>query len=124
MPRSARNEGYSRRHRFAARGSFGPLLRGGRKARGRFATIHTAPRRGGFSRLGIALTRRNVPLASDRNRLKRLVREAFRRHPVKSSGIDCVVTLRERLDAASVAGVLDEIRALFDQLATPETRAE
>ena len=121
MPRSARIQGYSRRHRFRARGSFGPLLRGARKARGRFAIIHSAPRRGGVSRLGIALTRRNVALAVDRNRLKRLVRETFRRHRVKSVGIDCVVTLRERFDSANTALVMDEIRALFDQLAPADT---
>ena len=38
MPRGARKEGYSRRHRFTARGSFGPILKGSRKLRGRFAT--------------------------------------------------------------------------------------
>ena len=124
MPRSARIEGYSRRHRFGARGSFGPILRSARKARGRFAIVHALPGRGGPSRLGIALTRRNVPLATDRNHLKRLVREAFRRHALKSTGIDCVVTLRERLDAASVAGVMEEIHALFDQLARAGSRAE
>jgi ribonuclease P protein component len=124
MPRSPRIEGYSRRHRFRARGSFGPLLRSSRKARGRYVIVHTLPARGGPSRLGIALTRRNVPQATDRNHLKRLVREAFRRHRLKYAGIDCVVTLRERLDAASVAGVIDEIHALFDQLARAGTRAE
>src|SRR5579862_1430288 len=124
MSRSARIEGYSRRHRFVSRGSFGPVLGGSRKARGRFAVVHTLPGRGGPSRLGIALTRRNVPHATDRNHLKRLVREAFRRHALKSSGIDCVVTLRERLDAADVAGAIEEIRALFDQLARAGKRAE
>ena len=122
MPRSPRVEGYSRRHRFGTRGSFGPVLRSARKARGRFAVVHALPARGGPSRLGIALTRRNVPQATDRNHLKRLVREAFRRHALKSAGLECVVTLRERLDAANVAGVMDEIRALFDQLATAGPR--
>ena len=124
MPRSARIEGYSRRHRFGTRGSFGPILRSARKARGRFAIVHVLPGRSGLSRLGIALTRRNVPQATDRNHLKRLMREVFRRHSLKSAGIDCVVTLRERLDAASVAGVMDEIHALFDQLARAGSRAE
>ncbi len=100
------------------------MLRSSRKARGRFVVVHTLPARGGSSRLGIALTRRNVPLATDRNHLKRLVREAFRRHALKSSGIDCVVTLRERLDAANIAGAMEEIHALFDQLARAGNRAE
>jgi ribonuclease P protein component len=61
-----------------------------------------------------------VPLATDRNRFKRLVREAFRRHMLKSSGIDCVVTLREPIGLRDAASVRDEIRALFDQLLPAE----
>ena len=56
MPREARKEGYSRRHRFSVQGSFGTVLRGSRKLRGRFAILHVAPGRPGLSRLGIALT--------------------------------------------------------------------
>jgi ribonuclease P protein component len=120
MPRSARIEGYSRRHRFSARGSFGAILRGPRKLRGRLAVIHVASGQPGESRMGLALTRRFVPRAVDRNRLKRLVRETFRRHVVKSRGFDCVVSLRGRFDATQAAPMLDEIRALLDQLAPNE----
>ncbi len=122
MPRSARPEGYSRRHRFAARGSFGVVLRGSRKLRGRLAVIHVGPGRGGFSRLGIALTRRLVPRSVDRNLVKRLLRDAFRRHAVKGAGLDCVVALRERFDRTQAAAVLDEIRLLFDQLSRNGSR--
>ena len=122
MPRSARPEGYSRRHRFAARGSFGALLRGSRKLRGRLAVIHVGPGRGGISRLGIALTRRLVPRSVDRNLVKRLLRDLFRRHAVKLSGLDCVVALRERFDRAQAPAVLDEIRLLFDQLSRNGSR--
>ncbi len=117
MARSARKEGYSRRHRYDAHGSFGVVLRGSRKLRGGFAVIHVTAGRGVESRLGIALTRRLVPRAVDRNRLKRMAREAFRRHPVKHAGLDCVVALRGAFDAAHVAAVVEEIRAQFDQLA-------
>lgn len=114
---SAPPQGLSRRHRFDARGSFGALLRGGRKARGELAVVHAGQGRQGASRLGIALTRRLVPLATDRNYVKRLIREAFRRHRVKTAGVDCVVTLRGKW-RTSDARLLDaEIRGLFDQIA-------
>jgi len=98
------------------------VLRGSRKLRGRFAILHVAPGRPGASRLGVALTRRLVPLSVDRNRVKRLVRDTFRRHMVKHSGLDCVVSLRERFDAAHAEPVFAEIRNLFDQLAKNHAR--
>jgi ribonuclease P protein component len=116
MPRGARTEGYSRRHRFTAQGSFGPVLKGSRKLRGRYAILHVAPARNSHSRLGIALTRRLVPASTDRNRVKRLVRESFRRHVVKQSGLECVVTLRQRFAAEDVPAVIAEVDSLFDQL--------
>jgi ribonuclease P protein component len=117
MPRSARKEGYSRRYRFSAQGSFGSVLRGSRKIRGRFSTIHVVTARtAASSRLGIALTRKLVPRSVDRNRVKRLVREAFRHHALKLAGLDCVVMLRERFDDANSPSLLAEVRAHFDQL--------
>lgn len=116
MPRGARKEGYSRRHRFTARGSFGPVLKGSRKLRGRFALLHVVPARDRHSRLGIALTKRLVPASTDRNLVKRLVRESFRRHLVKQSGLACVVTLRQKFSAADVPAVVAEIVSHFDQL--------
>lgn len=122
MPRAARKEGYSRRHRFSVQGSFGPVLRDSRKLRGRFAILHVAAGRPGISRLGIALTRRLVPHSVDRNRVKRLVRDTFRRHVAKHAGLDCVVSLRERFDAEKSEPVFAEIRTLFDQLAKSDPR--
>ena len=115
MPRDARPEGFSRRHRFTCRGSFGPLLSGGRKLRGRYAVLHVASRAADGSRLGIALTRRFVPSAVERNRMKRALREAFRRHGLKAAAVDCVVTLRGRFEPAERPAVVEEIRGLFDQ---------
>ena len=116
MPREARKEGYSRRHRFTARGSFGPVLKGSRKLRGRFAIVHVTAARDSHSRLGIALTRKLVPASSDRNLVKRLVRETFRRHVVKQSGLECVVTLRQKFASADVPAVIAEVASFFDQL--------
>jgi ribonuclease P protein component len=84
--------------------------------------IHVASGTPAVSRLGIALTRRLVPSARERNGVKRLAREVFRRHPVKSLGLDCVLALRERFAPEQVEPLRVELTRLFDQLATARTR--
>ena len=115
MPRGERVEGYPRRHRFCSRGSFGPVLKEGRKIRGRFAVLHVSPAPAGVSRLGVALTRKLVSLATQRNRVKRGIREAYRRSPLTASGLDLVVTLREKVSDETIPQVVAEVASLFDQ---------
>ena len=122
MPRNARREGFSRRHRFAEQGSFSAVLRGSRKVKGSLAIVHAVAARGASSRLGVALTRRLVPRSIDRNCVKRLLRETFRRHPIKNAALDCVVCLRERFDAGSLPALRSEIGSLFDRLSSTEGR--
>jgi ribonuclease P protein component len=116
VPRDARKHGLSRRHRFAERGAYGPLLKAGRKLRGRLAVLHVGRSRSGHSRLGIALTRKMIPRAVDRNRVRRLVRETFRRHVAKQLSMDCVVTLRQAVPAPELAQLKHELHALLDQI--------
>jgi ribonuclease P protein component len=46
------------------------------------------------ARLGIVASKRTLPHATDRNRVKRIVREAFRKHGIKTRSIDLVVMVR------------------------------
>ncbi len=115
MPRAGRPQGLARCHRFTERGAFGPVLRGSRKLRGSFLVLHAAPA-ARPARLGVALTRRLVRSAVARNRIKRMVREAFRRHAVKNGSFDCVLALRERYDATHDAALRAEVERLFDKL--------
>jgi len=117
MPRDARAEGLSRRHRFTVQGSFGAVLANSRKLRSPHAVLHVTPGTPGISRLGVALTRRLVPASVDRNAIKRALRELFRRHPVKRAGLDLVVMFRAPVVAAERRAVVAEVRALFDQAA-------
>jgi ribonuclease P protein component len=116
MPEARRPQGFSRRHRFAARGAFGPVLAGSRKVRGALAVVHAVPGSPGHSRLGVALTRRLVPSSVARNRVRRIVREVFRRHALKRAGMDCVISLRAPVAAADAPRLARELEALFDQL--------
>lgn len=115
MEGGVRKEGLSRRHRFAVQGSFGPVLRSTSKIRGSLALLHVATGQPGISRFGIALTRRLVPSSVERNSIKRMARELFRRHPVKHAGLDLVVALRSKLDAQARSRLGAELQSLLDQ---------
>jgi ribonuclease P protein component len=56
--------------------------------------------RPGPARLGLAIAKKQVRRAVDRNRIKRIVRETFRRHRARLPGVDLVVMARA---AASTA---------------------
>jgi ribonuclease P protein component len=114
MSREARAEGLSRRHRFTGQGSFGLILGNSRKLRGPHAVVHVSPGTPGASRLGITVTRRLFRSSLERNRVKRAMRELFRRHPLKRSGLDVVISFRTSVDARDPA-LLQEIRTLLDQ---------
>ncbi|MDD3516837.1 MAG: ribonuclease P protein component [Chromatiales bacterium] len=64
----------------------------------------------GAARLGLAISRRNVPRSVDRQRIKRLARESFRRHRAVLPAIDIVVTCRAgalTLDNAAIYKTLE-----------------
>ena len=115
MPQAGRPQGFSRRHRFAARGAFGAVLAGSR-TRGALAVVHAVAGVPGRSRLGIALTRRLIPSSVERNRVRRVVREVFRRHALKQAGMDCVVMLRSRPPSGGGASLARELTELFDRV--------
>lgn len=46
------------------------------------------------ARLGMVLGKKILPSAIDRNRVKRIIREAFRQHSIKRLNLDIVVMLR------------------------------
>jgi ribonuclease P protein component len=50
-----------------------------------------------YARLGLAISRSRTRNTAERNRIKRIVRESFRRHQRDLSGFDLVVTARKPL---------------------------
>jgi ribonuclease P protein component len=62
------------------------------------------------ARLGLAIAKKHCRLATDRNRLKRIVRESFRLRQRELAGLDIVVL--NRPDAANAGN-----KQLFDSLA-------
>lgn len=51
----------------------------------------------GFARLAVSVPRRHVRAAVLRNRIKRIVRETFRKRQDSIAGKDCMVLVRSRV---------------------------
>jgi ribonuclease P protein component len=63
-------------------------------------------------RLGLIIAKKNVRLAVHRNRIKRIIRDGFRKHQHDLSNIDIIVLAKrgvDRLDNASVHEKMDKL---------------
>lgn len=61
--------------------------------------------------MGVAVSKRSAKRAVDRNRLKRIIRENFRRSPVRELGVDLVILAK----AAATAASNDELHKALDR---------
>ena len=88
------------------------MLKGGRRVQEKFLTAALRPNDLPRARLGLAISARAVPAATDRNRIKRLTRESFRLHRAQLPPMDIVMLAR------SGAGGADrgELRAALERL--------
>ena len=70
------------------------ILKGGKKTNDTLFSVITAPNQLSQARLGITVSRKVSPRAVQRNRIKRQVRESFRRYRLSLCGVDLVVIAR------------------------------
>jgi ribonuclease P protein component len=79
-------------------------------------TVYTAPNECGFSRLGISVSK-TCGNAVERNRIKRLVREAFRLNQHKiPSGYDYLVLIKKKIDQPSYGEIKKAFLSLLSSL--------
>ncbi|MCG6933046.1 MAG: ribonuclease P protein component [Gallionella sp.] len=77
--------------------------------------IFFTPNQGKHARLGIITSKKTLPSAVNRNRVKRIIREVFRQHNIKQYGLDLVVMVRRKYSPSADAP-LDNLKKLFHQL--------
>lgn len=113
-------ESFPRERRVRRRGEFRETYDGGRRSHGRLAVVFASPGEGGGPRLGVTVTKK-VGGAVVRNRLRRRVREIFRRFPATRSGPPArlVVNVSPRAATASFAELREELERLFSRVLGP-----
>jgi ribonuclease P protein component len=83
--------GFGRDRRLTRSEDFERLMREGTRRSASGFVFFYAPRTDGAARLGILISRRHASRASDRNRIKRCIREAFRLEHAQLARIDLLV---------------------------------
>ncbi|KAF1070365.1 MAG: Ribonuclease P protein component [Pseudomonas citronellolis] len=75
-------------------------------------------------RLGLVIGKKNVKLAVERNRLKRLIRESFRHHQDSLVGLDIVIIARKGLGDLENAELHPQFGKLWKRLLRDRPRPE
>ena len=115
--------GLPREARLRRAGDFAALRTSSGRAGGRCFHMRYHRNELGHARLGLAISKRVSKRAVERNRIKRLVRESFRRMRHRLPAVDLMVMAREQAAGATGAELLAELDQLWRKLLTnrPET---
>ena len=101
---------FPRPHRLRTKVEFNRVFEHNARSSDAYFSVLARPNDAGHARLGLAVAKKAVPDAVDRNRLKRLVRESFRNHTALPS-FDFVVSAR----AAAMTLPAPALRASLEQ---------
>lgn len=85
---------FSRAMKMSSPGEFARVFRQGKRTGGGGLTILSVENSVGHPRLGLAIAKKHLKLATQRNRVKRIIRESFRQHQSALANIDIVVLSR------------------------------
>ncbi len=105
-------ESFPSSHRLLTSNDFRRVFRQRRKVSTRCASLHLARNGLDHARLGITVSRKVSKKAVQRNRIKRCVREYFRKNNVRLTGTDVVFTAYPgcaELTNAALAGILENL---------------
>jgi ribonuclease P protein component len=106
------------RHRLRGTAAFAAVFRSGRRIEGDRLQLLAVPTSSATGRAGYVIGKKLLGRAVDRNRLKRMLREAIRERRPAIDAFDLIVRLRQPCLAAELASVAAEAAALLDALAS------
>ncbi|WP_018994441.1 ribonuclease P protein component [Thioalkalivibrio sp. ALJ2] len=110
-------QGFPRQARLLVGADYRHVFADARPIRGRYLTLlYRAREGGGEPRLGLAIAKRHVRNATDRNRVKRIAREAFRQRRAALPPVDLIVLARAGAGTCDRRALRSEMETLLDRL--------
>ncbi|GLQ45233.1 ribonuclease P protein component [Dyella lipolytica] len=108
--------GLPREARIRRAGDFAVLRQASGRLGGRCFSVRYRQNELGYARLGLAISKRVSKRAVERNRIKRLARESFRRVRNQLPALDLVVMAREQASGVPGPELLAELETLWRKL--------
>jgi ribonuclease P protein component len=118
-PRTPRIRSGARAYRLRGARAFEAIFLTGVRLDGRHLQLVAAAAAQQPGRAGFIIPRRAMPLAVDRNRLRRRLREALRRARPAIERFDVIVRVRQPLPRDAIGAAADEAVALLGRLVAP-----
>jgi len=106
----------TRRHRLRGTAAFAAVFRGGRRFEADRLQLLAMPTTAASGRVGYVIGKKLLGRAVDRNRLKRMLREAIRKRRPAMNAFDLIIRLRQPCAAGELAGIAAAAGRLLDGL--------
>lgn len=107
---------FTRRARLLKPDEFKFVFENGRREQAPLFTVIAAGNSVGLPRLGLAIAKKNIAKANDRNRVKRHIRESFRDHQDRLPQVDIVILARPAAQKESAEGIRRQLERLWTRL--------
>ncbi len=111
------DQAFGRERRLTRASEYGRVFGDNFRCGDRYFTILARPRGDGDSaRLGLAIAKKQIRRAVDRNRLKRIIRESFRQQRSRLPAVDLVVMVRRPVLDLQQAEIFSRLQGLWHKI--------
>lgn len=108
---------FTKQNRLLDAKSFSQVFKTSRKLRRQDLLVYVRAKDSGTTRLGVAVSKKNVKAAHDRNRLRRLLKESFRLNQAMLPVVDVVVVFKKEAQHKSNMCLFGEFSQLWTSIA-------